>query len=218
MAVVLDIYHQKMLIVNIYLPPPIQMQVLYDLMVTLAPFISLPTLFMGDFNATLDPKLDSSNTNRPASTDLYSWLSVTGLAELWRWKHPNVKSYSYLSATHRSSARTDLAFGNPPLLMYFYEAEYLAGGTSVHCPLSVTLTLPVGGRRGGWRLSPDWLLEDQVASQIQGSTAAYWSTNVDKAEPTLVWDAFKAVVRGGMCLCDKSGQERSQCTGGASPS
>lgn len=156
MAVVLDILYRKMVIVNIYLPPPIQLQVLYDLLVKLAPFLNLPTIFLGDFNAILDPILDSSNTNRPVSMELCTWMSGMGLTELWRWKHPQVKSYSHLSATHRSSARIDLAFGKPSLLKYVHETEYLAGGN--FRPLS-TFSHQVGPHwgegGGGWRLSPD---------------------------------------------------------------
>lgn len=83
-AVVLELCHQKFLLVNIYLPPPFQDKLLYDLLVKLAPFAHLPMVLMGDFNAILDPALDSSNPNRPASLELLSWASTAGLSELWR--------------------------------------------------------------------------------------------------------------------------------------
>lgn len=35
-----------------------------------------------------------------------------------------------------------------------------------------------------------------MSSQLQTSIMSYWSTNADSAEQPVVWDAFKAVVRG----------------------
>lgn len=75
------------------------------------------------------------------------------------------------------------------MLMYLQDLKYLAGGTSDHNPLSVTLTFPSGGRWGGWKLSPGWLLEDQVVSHIQSSIETYWVTNADSAKPPVVWEA-----------------------------
>lgn len=59
-AVLLDVHHYKMLLVNVYLPPPVNIQILYDLFTRLAPFAQLPLIMMGDFNSILDA-LDSSN-------------------------------------------------------------------------------------------------------------------------------------------------------------
>lgn len=107
------------------LTPPFQVKLLYDLLVTLAPYLHLPMLLMGD-NAILDPVLDSSNIARPASVDLCSWASVAGLTKLWRWGHPDVTSCSHVSFTYKSSARIDFAFGNATILKNLYESEYLA--------------------------------------------------------------------------------------------
>lgn len=45
-AVLLDIFQHKMLLVNVYLPPPISVQLLYDLFAELAPFAHLPLILM----------------------------------------------------------------------------------------------------------------------------------------------------------------------------
>lgn len=63
-AVVLDVYHCQILLVNVYIPPPFQVQLLYDMLTKLAQFLHLPTLFLGDCNAVLDAALDSSNLGR----------------------------------------------------------------------------------------------------------------------------------------------------------
>lgn len=84
-ALLFEVAFQKVLLVNIYLPPPFQVKLLYDLLVTLAPHMYLPVLFMGDYNNILDSTLDSSNANRPASAELSSWASVVGLTEMWHY-------------------------------------------------------------------------------------------------------------------------------------
>lgn len=164
-AVLLDIFQHNMILANVYLPPPIDVQVLYDLFTRLAPFAHLPMVLMGDFNAILDA-LDSSNPSRMGSADILSWASMAGLTELRRAKNPLRKAYSHVSITHRSSARIDLAFGNQSVLTYVKDVDYLAGGISDHCPLSLNLNFSAERGSGGWRLSPGWLQNEQVSSQV----------------------------------------------------
>lgn len=192
MAVELDICHRRLLLVNVYVPPLFKIQLLYDLLVRIAHCMHLLMVVMGDFTAVLDSALDSSNPNRVGSSELNSWASVTGLTEIWRWQHPIDRCFSHV-LTHRSSARIDLAFGNDLLLPFVTEISYLAGGISDHNPMSIILTFVTGGRRGGWRL---WLQHDQVSAQLEESIKTYWAENANSTGPPVVWDAFKAVVRG----------------------
>lgn len=196
MAVVLDICHSTLLIVNIYLPPPFQPQLLFYLLAKLAPYAHIPLVLMGDFNSILDAALDSSNPNRLSSTELLSWASTVGLSELLGWKHPATRCYSHLSRTHCSLARINLAFGNPSLLSLLHNTDYLAGGLSDHNPLSITLAFPTGSGRGACRLYTGWLQVDQISSHLQTFITSYWSINADSAEPPVVWEVFKAVVWG----------------------
>lgn len=136
------------------------------------------------------------NPGRISSADLKSWASTVGVEELWRWKHPVVRCFSHISTAHGSSARIDLAFGNNLMLQYVSSIDYLAGGLSDHNPLLLTLAVRPGGERGTWRLSPGWLQHEQVAVQLGETTKNYWMSNVDEVGPPVVWDAFKAVIRG----------------------
>lgn len=167
--VVLDVYHSQLLLVNVYKPPPFQAQLLYDILTRLAQFLHLPVFLMGDFNAVLDAVLDSSNPNKGSSADLNSWASMAGLAETWRWKHPTDRCFAHISTSHRSSARIDLAFGNDRTLQYVSGIDYLAGGLSDHNPHSLALSFSAGTRKGGRRLLPSWLQNEQVAAQLGGN-------------------------------------------------
>lgn len=84
LIVIADISTCKMVLVNVYIPPPFQVQILYDLLGKLAPYMYLPLIIAGDFNAILSTTLDLSNVHRVASTDLSTWAATVSLTELWR--------------------------------------------------------------------------------------------------------------------------------------
>ncbi|XP_018415737.1 PREDICTED: plexin-C1-like [Nanorana parkeri] len=151
---------------------------------------------LGDFNNILDSTLDSSNPARPPGTELRSWAETAMMEEVWRWKHPGIRTYSHLSHVHGSSARIDMPFGKQAMLGMLNGAAYLPGGLSDHVPLSITFSVPGGRRSGGWKLSPEWLREEGVAQRVSPSLLTYWHDNVGTASAPVVWDAFKATTRG----------------------
>ena len=143
--VVLTVDSQLLAIANVYIPPPFNKEVLYLVLEKIATFGPLKLLVAGDFNNVLDYGLDASNPNRARNLDLRHWADVAAVEELWRWKHPGERGYSYLSHVSSSSSRIDLAFANPALLPQVTDVDYLAGGLSDHTPLQVTLSRPGGG-------------------------------------------------------------------------
>lgn len=72
-----------MVLVIVYVPPPFQIQLLYDLLGRLAPFMNLPLIVVGDLNAILNANLDSSNSKRAVSVELSAWAETAALTELW---------------------------------------------------------------------------------------------------------------------------------------
>lgn len=130
--------------INVYVPPPFQKTFngLYKILYKLALLMPLKVLIAGDFNNILDFSLDTSNPNRVPNLELPNWADSALLTELWWWKHPALRQYSFLSTVFHSSSRIDLAFANSALLPWVIEAIYLAGGISNHVPLLITLQLP----------------------------------------------------------------------------
>lgn len=126
----LEIYQTKMVMACVHVPLPFQPQLLY-MLVILTPYMHLPLLLSGDFNAILDGGLDASNPLRLPPTEFLSWVSAALRTELWRWKYPGVRSYSCLSHTHRTASRIDLAFANLLRLNLVHAVTYLAGGGGV---------------------------------------------------------------------------------------
>lgn len=160
--VVADICMHKMVLVNVYVPPPFQIQVLHDLLGRLAPFMHLPLIVAGDFNAILNATLDSSNSRRVASVELSAWAETAALTKLWRWKNPNTRSFSHLSKMHKSPSRIDLAFANASMLELVRGANYIAGGCRITRPYGYILACPC--RLGGCNMG--WLEVESVASQV----------------------------------------------------
>lgn len=187
MVVILDILYCCMLLVNVYMSPPFQVQLLYHMLTWLAQFVHLSLYVLLDFNAILDAALDSYNPDRASSADLHGWASVAGLLELWRWKHPSDRCFSHTSLAHGSS-QTELTWHS--VMIYCGENLIFGGGLSNHNPLSLSHPGRLGwGVRGNGVYHP-----------VGCSTSRFWTSNVDMAEPLVVWDAFKAVARGNTYL------------------
>lgn len=123
LIIVADIFTCKMVLANVYPPPPFQVQLLYDLLGKMAPFMHLTVLMAGDFNTILDTAMYSYNLTRASSYEFSAWVDsalvdAASLTELWRWKNAAVRNYSHLSKTHRSSSRIEMAFANALLLQF----------------------------------------------------------------------------------------------------
>lgn len=178
---VLEIDSLKFALINVYIPPPFQAAVLYSIIDKLASLLPLKILIMGDFNSILDYSLDTSNPSRAHNPDLAVWAEVTKLSELWRWKHPAIRKYSYLPHVFHFSSRLDMAFANPDLLSWVLDATYLAGGISDHTPLQVTLSLPSTVGTRFWRLQPGWVVEPTVKQMITTQFSTFWPANIDSS-------------------------------------
>lgn len=54
-----------------------------------------------------------------------------------------------------------------------------------------------GRRHGGyWRLDPRWLWDRRVEEAMKCKLALYWELNETSASLPMLWDSFKATIRG----------------------
>lgn len=181
---------------NVYILRPFTSGLLYELMDKLASSAPVKILMAGDFNNILDYTLDTSNLQCAHNLELVDWAASVGLTGVWRWKHPQFKRYSHLSLEHASSSKIDLAFSSSDLLPLIMEASCLPVGLSDYSPLQVVLRLADSRFSGSWRLSPDSVCDPLVDGVIQPSLQSYWQINEGSSTTQLIWDAFKATVRG----------------------
>lgn len=109
----------------------------YILPEKLAPFQTTHILLGWDFNSILNATLDTSNPQRNVCPDLAHWGDTFALMEFWQWKHATTKTFSHLSAIHKS--RIDLAFGSLSVQANLSKASYCPAGLSDHSPLELCL-------------------------------------------------------------------------------
>lgn len=166
-VVFIEVYSHHLALVNMYIPPPFSSAILYDVLDKLAPHSPFKLLIAGDFNNILDYTIDTSNPQRAPNHDLSHWATAAGFTELWRWKHPTDRCYSYLSQVFASSSRIDMAFANAALLPMVSEVTYLPGSVSDHTPLSLILQLGTHRPKGTWHLSPSWVGEPSVEEVLK---------------------------------------------------
>lgn len=200
-------------LVNIYVPPPFSPDVLSHLSLLLLSRSPGPLLFVGDFNAVLDPAVDRlRGGGRPYPTFI-DWTQVFALTKLWRWKHLGDRQFSSHSDSFHTMSRIDLAFAPVDVLPLVHSISYLPRGISDHAPLLVgLLLLPRSGFRV-WRLNPHWLKDEIVQVECQRSVTEYWSMNQGTTGLTTAWDVSKAVLRGTfMSITGIMRKNAQQCT------
>lgn len=112
--------------------------------------------------------MDTSNPSRAQNVDLKHWAQTAELTEVWHWKNPAVRRYSYFSQVSASSSRIDLTFANLTLLPLITDTTYLAGGISDHTSLQITLSLAPSKGLGVWWLYPGWVAEPLVFGGQRG--------------------------------------------------
>lgn len=138
------------------------------------PFQLHKIITRGDFNAILDHTMNTSNPLRVAHPDLTIWADTLGLQEIWRWKD---RTYSYVSATHKSGSRIDLLFGTASTLSHVGAVSYLLAGLSDHSKLELCMTLGTAGELGCLRLVSHWIDNPQVQELVSPKLSEYWTLN-----------------------------------------
>ena len=132
-----------------------------------------PLLFVGDFNAVLDPSVDRLRGGGRPYPSFVDWAKLYSLTELWRWKHPEDRQFSCHSDSFHTMSRIDMAFTPADVLPLVHSVRYLPRGISDHAPLLIGLfLLPKSGPKV-WRLNSYWLEDETVQTQCQKSMVDY---------------------------------------------
>ena len=121
------IKEEPMTIAALYLEPHLSRAGYADLLCTIMSYVSNGenawVLFCGDFNAALDPEMDTSTKAKHCTLYgkvLSEFMEVQDLTDVWRVEHPETKRFSCF---HESMSRIDLALVSPPLLTHMITSE-----------------------------------------------------------------------------------------------
>lgn len=131
------------MLVNVYVPPLYNDEVLKNVFRKMAQWLNLPTLVMGDFNNIMKEEENRHSTTvnkqRTKRTRFAGHLQEMGLINMWRIRYP----LSCCLSTYGSLSRIDLALGNDNFLPWLESIQYGPRGLSDHSPF--ILTIQTGG-------------------------------------------------------------------------
>lgn len=191
-----SIHSTPLILVAVYLPPPVRATMFSDLNIQFANLPNCPMLILGDFNSVLQPDLDRLKPLKSESGLFRAWCNTYGYVDLWRWKFPEAKVYSCQSRSYAALSRIDFALATKDFLPVVRSIAYLSQTESDHSLIQVGLTMGHRPTFRTWRLSPLWISTPEIAEGIPTDMTIYWSLNTDSAPVCPVWDAYKSVVRG----------------------
>lgn len=146
-------------------------------------------------------------------TSLGTYLTQYDLVEAWRWKHADGKEYSCKSDSHGTLSHIDLGLLSPDLLSMVSDVRYLPRAVPDHSLPCWYTWLWEYHPLFGWWLSPLWLADQAVTDRGTADIRSHWATNAQSASNPVVWEAFKATMRGSFAAA--IGQAGG-CGGGAS--
>ena len=124
-----------------------------------------------------------------------------GLIDVWRDLHPLEIDFTHYSAAHQVHSRIDQFFVNIDDRHRVSECEIGAADVSDHNPVFLKIKLNSRKRQTVWRLNMGMLNNEQRKERVREELQAYIDDNNNgEVDPTVVWDAMKAVMRGKLIV------------------
>jgi hypothetical protein len=170
------------------------------------------TILMGDFNFTMNPKMDkkgiTENNHTKCRNNLINWMEDHDLSDIWRTRNLETRMYTWRSNTKPPIfCRLDFFIVSPSIINNCQRCKIGPGIRSDHSyvDLEVSFTSPTRGR-GFWKFDNS-LLEDK--NFIKELTSKIKQTEEDNigTEPTLLWETIKSAIRGE-CISYNSKRKR----------
>ena len=169
----------------------------------------------GDLNTVLCPGLDRSRTtpgtlSKSAET-IKAFLQAYGVIDVWRYKHPGSRQYSFFSAAHQSYCRLDYLLMDRRLLPFLKSSECESIVISDHGPVTMTLGFPNNEPpQRIWRLNSRLLSNEEFVAFINSQIDFFTETNKhpDTSHCTF-WETMKAYLWDQIIIFN-SGLNKSQ--------
>lgn len=186
---------------NVYAPndnSPQFMKTIFDLVLEKAQGILLTG---GDFNCALNPFLDKSMNSNAHPTTMSKALKHCceefGFLDVWRYKHPRDRDYTFYSHPQSTYSRIDYVF--MPINESFRALDCQIHNITLsdHAPVSVVWDVGGVATSHRWRLNTSLLGIPAFQASLRDEFIIYLESN-DKEDisPNILWDTAKAVLRG----------------------
>ena len=189
-------------LVNIYAPNDDNPSFFENLFLLIAS-LSGKVLMAGDFNCTLDPRLDRSSglvtSHSQSRKKIQQFIKDLNLCDPWRTQNPNQREYSCYSSSFKTYSRIDYFLISTSLLPSVASCVYDSIVLSDHAPTSLYYNasqLTKGS--SSWRLHPKWLQDSDFIKFVGEHIDIYFAINTHQTSAAIRWEAFKAYIRGQM--------------------
>lgn len=154
----------------------------------------------GDLNVIRDHKIDTTSLKKN-KMHLTRFINISleemGMIDVWRNLHPLEKDFTHYSAVHKVHSRIDYFFMNVEDNHMIRECMIGGADVSDHNPLYLTINLNIRRRHTVWRLNLGIMNNDQTRKKVKTEIERYIEENNNgTVDPTIFWDAMKAVIRG----------------------
>ena len=187
-------------LVNIYAPPESDKQFFKTLFDTITLESEGICWCAGDVNVVMDYDLDTTSVNKNKkhiSKLVKNTWEEMGFVDVWRDLHPLQKDYSHYSQTHKVHSRIDYFYTQKENMELVQSCQIGVADVSDHNALYMKVCLSDKKRNTLWRLNVGLLNSEPVINQIKTDIENYLTENDNgETNPTIVWDALKAVIRG----------------------
>ena len=193
-------YGEKFTLVSLYLEPGLSIsevfRILGEVMGFAAETENAHTMFIGDFNAILDPILDTSSSRATASAcgrRLADFMDTHELTDIWRVGHE--KDVRYSCFTGPVSSHSDLALASPSFLTHVVNCSIETSYPSDHASLYVEFKLDQDPRGRGLWCVPTHVLGDTVyQKRIENLLTSGLHQEVSNLDPSQFWDFTKSAI------------------------
>uniref|UniRef100_A0A671WUY0 Reverse transcriptase domain-containing protein n=1 Tax=Sparus aurata TaxID=8175 RepID=A0A671WUY0_SPAAU len=168
----------------------------------------------GDMNIRLS-KMESSTSNlghsKPTINKINSIMKEIGIVDVWREFNPTDRDYTYFSAPQSSYSRIDYFFAFKRNQFRIQSCDIGTIDISDHAPIIMTVNIGNNPKSTLWKLNSSLLNNPQVKGELEKAIDTYFKENNNgEVSPPMVWDAFKAVLRGKVISISSSLKKQRQ--------
>lgn len=192
--------NEAVTLVNVYAPPESDKQFFKSMFNIIAVETEGILICGGDFNIVLNQNLDTTSTRknkRQLAKFVKLSLEEMGMIDIWRSINPTKKDFTHYSVTHRVYSRIDYFLINKGDRYRVEECTIKSADLSDHNAVYLQIHLNARKKQTIWRLNVGILNNKEIVEDMKKEIRQYVDENNDgEVQPTMVWDALKAVVRG----------------------
>lgn len=192
--------NQLMTLLNVYAPPE-SGKTFYEKVFNLINLETEGTLVCGgDFNVVLNYRLDTTSMKRnkkQINRYMNIMMSEMDVQDVWRELHPLDRDYTHYSAPHAMYSRIDYFLMSKGDIYKVKECKIGVADVSDHNAVYLKIQLNNKRKNTIWRLNEGILNNKGLVREIKGEITRYREENDNgEVDPTILWDALKAVIRG----------------------